>query len=253
MQDSTQPIFRIPDELLSMIFMELYDALPPDSYFRQYDDLLYGTTRSGRRPRPILPEPLVIASVCRHWRQIAIKTPSLWSRPPMRSPELLRVMLTRSRPSPLHVDMGWRVSTNVVEQVVAEFGRLTSLSCITRNEQHLQTILRALGTFPSPFLESVSIQSHYVRVLSPVLVVPEWNTKWCHNLKELTLKLEATIPFKQLTEMLESSPHLIHLQLRCPVSCPQDRAPFSVILLARLRVFDLDDAGSDIYMRLLLG
>ncbi|KAL0056476.1 hypothetical protein AAF712_016920, partial [Marasmius tenuissimus] len=97
--------------------------------------------RDTRQRRVFLPS--VMASVCRRWRQVAIRTTSLWCRLPMDCPELTHLALERSRPGPLQITIQrWEnVPMDVVDQVVAESSRWSSLTCdLRRDQQILETM-----------------------------------------------------------------------------------------------------------------
>ncbi|KAJ7587174.1 hypothetical protein C8J56DRAFT_1051474 [Mycena floridula] len=65
------PIRRLPPELLALIF----------SFFCTVDfwDCKPFVSKSNRMTGSLFREPFIIATVCNHWRSIALSTPSLWS------------------------------------------------------------------------------------------------------------------------------------------------------------------------------
>ncbi|KAJ7593680.1 hypothetical protein C8J56DRAFT_853406, partial [Mycena floridula] len=70
-QSSIAPIRRLPPELLALTFsffcnVDFWDCEP----FKSKRDRISGS---------LFREPFVIATVCSHWRNIAVSTPSLWS------------------------------------------------------------------------------------------------------------------------------------------------------------------------------
>lgn len=83
------PVLSLPPELTSLIFIQ---SLP---------------SASLPRPSP-LDSPLLVAQICRQWRDIAIGTPELWKSIALvdsHSPELLAVWLLRSARCPLTISL----------------------------------------------------------------------------------------------------------------------------------------------------
>ncbi|KAF8606168.1 hypothetical protein BDV93DRAFT_521019 [Ceratobasidium sp. AG-I] len=117
-------INRLPPEILSRIFVTLVRASQYAVFVhdRRYDEINY---------------PVQLSSICVHWRQVAISTPTLWS-----SIELLRS--SDSFYDPQYLDMFYERSANAPLSVrLGKFGHEYNLDAV--NEQ-LASLLRLYAT-----------------------------------------------------------------------------------------------------------
>ncbi|KAJ8508565.1 hypothetical protein ONZ45_g9175 [Pleurotus djamor] len=96
MQSSASPIAKLPEEILSLIFilaaprLELDDAvLPRDYEYPILDDIM-----RLKRSFPL---------VCKYWRRVARSTPNLWSTILASEPTHASKMIALSQSAPLHV------------------------------------------------------------------------------------------------------------------------------------------------------
>ncbi|KDQ07290.1 hypothetical protein BOTBODRAFT_38907 [Botryobasidium botryosum FD-172 SS1] len=79
--------YRLPNEVLSLIFQ-------------------FTERSSGNPLRPLRQRtPLNVAAVSRLWREVALNTPSLWTRIDVMAPGLTRIFLDRSKEAPLHLEV----------------------------------------------------------------------------------------------------------------------------------------------------
>ncbi|KAJ7587185.1 hypothetical protein C8J56DRAFT_92729 [Mycena floridula] len=69
-QSFIAPIHRLPPELLALIFSFFCTIDFWDDPFERMSDCISGS---------LFREPFIIATVCSHWRSIAVSTPSLWA------------------------------------------------------------------------------------------------------------------------------------------------------------------------------
>jgi hypothetical protein len=138
-------IFRLPPEIMDLIFSYLY--LAPG---------LKSCDRLGW---------LNIAHVCHHWRDIALNQPRFWSCIDITSLTLAGAneMLVRSKNAPLHLVANFyryyrdheRLDA-VREQLKAHISHLQSLNIYSHPLPLSQTLVRLTGS-PAPALESLSL------------------------------------------------------------------------------------------------
>ncbi|KAJ7626980.1 hypothetical protein FB45DRAFT_920432 [Roridomyces roridus] len=102
--DVVYPVLELPDEITSEIFVRYVGEAPNEVFLPYSDDY----------PPPI-PSPVVLASVCSLWRNVALSTPSLWTyfyhcpsqrpspRPIMHLIDAMEKWLSRTGQLPLHL------------------------------------------------------------------------------------------------------------------------------------------------------
>ncbi|KAL0568195.1 hypothetical protein V5O48_013802, partial [Marasmius crinis-equi] len=243
--NSVQPIHRLPDEILGAIFIELCGFPFFTRSFR---------SQTVETPLAAL---LVVTRVCHHWRNVAINCYTLWSRPALYCPKWTRLMLERSRSSPLHITVASNQSSASLELVLGQFSRLKSLSChlAIGDQPLLSEILRRLGATPTPSLTSVFIR---YTAPPPLETIADWSKPslgWCYNLRRLTLVIHALIDAAHLEALLSSSSSLEYLSLACQVIPPSTGTLSPDILLSRLETFEmnLDPRGGNASIRYVLG
>ncbi|KAJ3486034.1 hypothetical protein NLI96_g4528 [Meripilus lineatus] len=85
-RNSFQAILRVPPQILSQISLEYVKAI-----------------RAGSRYKPRTNPWIKIAHICHHWREVALRTPSLWASFDMSSLQLVQELLSRSKATPISV------------------------------------------------------------------------------------------------------------------------------------------------------
>lgn len=159
----SQSIDTLPAELLSTVFLHL---------------------RQVRRYRQLLPFQVTISHVCRHWRQVAISTPQLWSSITLfskRSLPCLEEWLRRSGAAPLDVrldlydaeyreklDITW--ITETLTRIASCAHRFQSLFVFTYREVNTYHVLQLFEHVEAPLLERLRIhigRREHLRELRP--------------------------------------------------------------------------------------
>ncbi|KZP02149.1 hypothetical protein FIBSPDRAFT_1056048 [Athelia psychrophila] len=152
------PIFRIPDEVLAMIFKE------------------------GRRPRKHGHRfGVVLSHVSHRWRNVATTTPKLWTYLRLReqphdeneSPELLRELtrarafLSRSRfcPVDIYIEGFEGVSPEFIQLIGEHVGHCRELCTREVGGDCLDQLLECFSSNPIPLLTSIDLSSNYVMEL----------------------------------------------------------------------------------------
>jgi len=154
--------------------------------------------------------PLRFHLVCRHWYNVALSIPSLWSHIYTRD---LCPPLTMDRcPPPVPLHLNTVISQTASEGLDAHWDRFVSVHMVLRQHiyirGHLFEVMR-LG--PAPLLESLSIQNLVI------LNHEDWPHPWLRlkryrNLKRLTLDC-SHLPPRELEE-IPSLTNLTHLFLQ---------------------------------------
>ncbi|KDQ61414.1 hypothetical protein JAAARDRAFT_190188 [Jaapia argillacea MUCL 33604] len=224
------PISCLPPELLAKIFIE----------YAMCTDMAAEPAMSFR------PEVWWIATthVCRHWREVGLGTPRLWSRPPFKKPKWAKEMLIRSKSAPLQVNatIGNMEHLRAVESALKHMSRIQVLSIAgPRSELGKLTL-----SSPAPLLESLSLnnwtehdrysiptnafnlETPSLRKLELRKCSPNWSSPMYEGLS--TLKVEAipksarpTLP--RLLQILACMPQLESLSLlECLPSHPPSQS-----------------------------
>ncbi|KAG2135852.1 hypothetical protein DEU56DRAFT_981032 [Suillus clintonianus] len=130
------PIPRLPSEILAMVF-EHYEEE------KRFD----GSASDG------VPACLKVTHVCRHWREIALGCPALWTFICSFSPRWLGIMLERSMNAPLIVTFKSPVPLQkCLEPILSHLSRIKVLQ-IPLLESDFEPIIRLLSSQPAPLLE----------------------------------------------------------------------------------------------------
>ncbi|TFK60891.1 hypothetical protein BDN72DRAFT_850182 [Pluteus cervinus] len=135
------PIHRLPPEVLTRVFFFVQSAQTIVPYY-------------GNRAAISLSW-VAVTRVSRHWREVAIRSPSLWSHISSNYPKcVVQEWLQRSKAAPLSVDLR-HSSPEEAQLVAASLSRIRELklelnfSCWNRLSPNLSS--------PAPFLESLTI------------------------------------------------------------------------------------------------
>ncbi|KDQ16784.1 hypothetical protein BOTBODRAFT_144507 [Botryobasidium botryosum FD-172 SS1] len=248
-----RPIHRLPDEILSSIFL-----------FSNCSDY-------AQHVRDVLK----LSSVCRHWREVALECPRLWTRlqPLPWTERFFDLFLERSKQAPLDVELtGYATSTESNFHMYFQHFVLPQAhrwrTCLFRSVD--ATKLAPFALNPTPLLEALTVEYTNARgtVYSPrsplaptytprlsILVIAGAFFPFTHpiytNLTELALsfiRLPKTESPEGLLRALEASPLLERLRLgHCVFSCPIppdsiDPSAF-LVQLPRLRFFEIGPAA----------
>jgi hypothetical protein len=163
MDEPHPPINALPPEILSAIFLPL---------------------REIRRYKQLLPFQVHLSHVCRHWRQIAISTPQLWSSITLfstKSQPCVEEWLARSGSVPLDVrldlfDADYRGEVtahwlqNHLAHIVLNVHRFQNLFLFTRLEVNVYHVLQLLHQVEAPLLKRLSVlvgRHQQLRELTP--------------------------------------------------------------------------------------
>ncbi|KAF5318004.1 hypothetical protein D9619_012270 [Psilocybe cf. subviscida] len=128
------PISKLPDELLSEIFLLLADLCPLKSWF-------------------------TINLICERWRNVAVGTCSLWSKPPTYHHDLTVLMLERSKGADLHIHLSNIDSNATTTAIMGQVERIQSLSVMQPTEL-LESFFDILRTSPHRAARLESIRIH---------------------------------------------------------------------------------------------
>ncbi|KAK7051255.1 hypothetical protein VNI00_004755 [Paramarasmius palmivorus] len=140
------PINRLPNELLSAIFMYQTGPFSPVLNLR-----VDGSTQIGW---------IALTHVCRHWRNVALDTPGLWTSPDFSHPALGLEMLKRSKEAPLTINYlpfltqkGWPV----VIQALTHISHIANLKLFEKPA--FLSVAIAILTQPAPELRKLHFAS----------------------------------------------------------------------------------------------
>ncbi|KAL0574587.1 hypothetical protein V5O48_007372 [Marasmius crinis-equi] len=245
------PISILPTELLGKIFT-----------FHVVQDLSEGwDERKSEHCKWIN-----ILHVCHHWRKIAHNTPSVWSSPDFRYPDLAREMITLSSQAALNLEMRLdrlHAETNKkrVEVLSAALQRLSRIDrlVLEQGRQHFESLLQHDLLQPAPVLRSLSfinrsasqvfLPSSFLGGEAPLLSelrldgchIP-WDSALLQNLVVLVMDIAdhpSPPTLEQVTTTLVRMPNLEILVLR---DCSPELGPegsHDIIQTRRLRYLEL--------------
>ncbi|TFK65157.1 hypothetical protein BDN72DRAFT_845865 [Pluteus cervinus] len=144
LQNSQLPIYRLPPELLTSIF-------------------LYARDLAGYRKRSR--SALILSGVSSHWREVALSNPAIWTFLDIAGEDVVDALLTRSRGAKLTIDL-WGDSPDDFIPILKELYRLESLTMfcpeIDIDEGDVMpddTLLRPHWSQPAPYLRKLSINN----------------------------------------------------------------------------------------------
>ncbi|KAH9848754.1 hypothetical protein C2E23DRAFT_842428 [Lenzites betulinus] len=226
------PVFRLPPEVLVLIF-KAGGRMPHD-----------GPVTESSIPRPF---PLVVASVSRQWREIAVNNPDLWTNVVIKHPRpygWIPLCLQRSCGQPIDITIDCRstslLTAPVVEAIMVRLmphvHRWRRFALMTSDPATVLTIGRQLADARAPELRHLQLSLsgssgnqevllHDIlqggaEALSSVrfdsLATP-WGSPPLINLTTLDLRwlwLRTRLQYDQFRDMLAASPRLRALILR---------------------------------------
>lgn len=230
-------------------------------------ELLVGIFLLVQASRP-LKEWHRITHVCRHWRDTAINTPILWTKPPTRNEHYTSLMLERSKIASLNILLDSQVSTSAVTSISGHIGRIQTLEMVLRTDQLTNTWDR-LGASSQVFsrLESLDIERPWWRHNTTNWTLPstiierttlihslhlkritfDWQILAALNLTSLQLtdvRLTEQVSSEKLLQTLRQMPRLHHLALNLvdllfPIDVPTMQ--FTIVPLLFLQSLDVSD------------
>ncbi|KII87415.1 hypothetical protein PLICRDRAFT_43053 [Plicaturopsis crispa FD-325 SS-3] len=207
-------ISRLPPEILSMIFIAMVCAYLPDP--------------TGW---------IEATNICRHWRDVALDCPMLWTRIIPGTPLWTGVLLRRSRNAPLTIESTYDVYSSFnrdnvrqsTEMALAHIPRVVSLR-LTASAEDLTHILVDFAT-PAPAMRSLALEddgygaryplpdtfcaglSSALRQLDLKQCVIPCDSPLLNNLTRLKLDCTSST-VSQMLIMLQRAPFLETLELR---------------------------------------
>ncbi|KAJ3540376.1 hypothetical protein NMY22_g4322 [Coprinellus aureogranulatus] len=135
------PVNRLPHEILSTIF-EIVKALWEQGYFKRR--LFW----------------MRLSFVCRHWREIALETTSLWTNVDFANPAIGELMLSRSKKALLEVSFKTLPSPQsevLLRKTLSQTQRLRSIDVLLRHESSSEVLWVAIG--PAPYLQTLAARN----------------------------------------------------------------------------------------------
>ncbi|KAG2343993.1 hypothetical protein BDR05DRAFT_209432 [Suillus weaverae] len=131
--------------------LALISGLPPEilaTVFRHFVEEWQNHPAKGA------PTCVVFTHVCRHWRQVALKSPTLWTYIIYTPPRWLGVMLERSKSASLFVVYDVAVSLrDCLEQILSQLPRIRVLRLRTINTPDIDRTIHLLSSQPAPLLQ----------------------------------------------------------------------------------------------------
>ncbi|KAF5325340.1 hypothetical protein D9619_010086 [Psilocybe cf. subviscida] len=211
-----------------------------------------------------------ITHVCQRWRDTAVSTPILWTKPPTRHHNYTILMLERSKTANLNIFLESQISTATLSSILSHIGRVHTLkmSLTTRAlidvcgrliaSGHMLSHLEGLDikhssqwhstTVDWTFLSILIRQSSSLRSIRLSLVTFDWQMLAPSNLASLHLiqiGLVEKISGKTLLDTLGKMPCLQHLALDLDDLLLPQNPPYTgevdKIALLHLRSLDIID------------
>lgn len=148
-------ISRLPPELLACIFKILSLSNPPNSHHSGY----HTSSKLGWIP---------VSHVCRHWREVALHSPDLWSDIAFNiGPFWTQAMLERSKSAPISISSSYSRQPGY-----AQFDpRRINQSIISRHLHHIQSI-DLNGMADSDLIPFVELLNQPIPMLQEVRLLP---------------------------------------------------------------------------------
>lgn len=153
-QNNSKPVYRLPTEILVLIFKH---ALPcPDLFHRVIDTNTL----------------LSVSRVSKSWREVSINTPTLWTRIDVLNARLMRVFISRSRTAPLNIALLPPISmlpaTRATRAMTQRHSALTQHDAFARFMGDLKPQMHRLGSLWLDGLPQRMLDQ-YLDTLAPLL------------------------------------------------------------------------------------
>lgn len=225
---------NLPDEILVNVFWALALVLRPGSL----GTLPYTRTSDSW---------LVVAEVCRRWRNIALWTPKLYSFIHARNPAITRTFLRRSGSIlvDIYMDSNAHVHGNVIE-IKPYFSRVRELQ-IQGRYKSMQTLVSQLRRLPAPMLESLHLEqttNRRILTLHESIIIPEIFDGPTPALRRLSLT-HVSIPW---TSPIYAGLTDLHMLLQHPYTSPSIDTFLQVLEnCPLLETLTLVQAGPSVY------
>ncbi|KAI0270560.1 hypothetical protein BC834DRAFT_931251 [Gloeopeniophorella convolvens] len=149
------PIAKLPVEILLLIF-KLHATLDPPSYYR-----LSGSGPIGmHKPPPPVLGWFVDLHVSRHWRQVALSHPLLWTRVPLcLGKEWANQVVSLSGSSPLIVCDDLRRTSRPSYDILPAILHRSKRLLISGTQEQMRSVVDHLSS-PAPILEKLALMVH---------------------------------------------------------------------------------------------
>ena len=148
MANMFSPINRIPNELLVMIFKDVQGPLVEQASLGWTERFNSTSTKSYNETRRVV----VLSHVCRHWRQTALRAPTLWARVDSRSLDRLETFMERARSVPMTLSLRSNTYEKLATLLDATSGKRLRRVDITLDD-FAEPIIAPLATWNIPDLE----------------------------------------------------------------------------------------------------
>ncbi|KAF5333284.1 hypothetical protein D9611_002792 [Ephemerocybe angulata] len=137
---------RLPPEILARIFIDLA-SMGLSAWY---------TLAANKKPRKVSVSWLRVTFVCRHWRSVALQSPSLWSNLVFSNANLAEAMLTRSKGAPLTIWYNGMKDkpSSVLTTALSSVDRLRSVKFSLDKDSYIQPALLAWAQKTGPTLTS---------------------------------------------------------------------------------------------------
>ncbi|KIK44281.1 hypothetical protein CY34DRAFT_802889 [Suillus luteus UH-Slu-Lm8-n1] len=238
------PIFRLPTEILVMVFKNVEE-----------DHRLDESAHSD------VPACVVVSRVCKYWRSVAYACPALWTHIRSTNPHLVAIMLEKSRNFPLVVMYKTPAPPrHCLKPILSHLPRIESLK-FRALEIHANDIIQWLSSQPAPLLEtfefstpivtqnsadvditpisSVIFQGQAPRLRSVHLtVVPiDWTADIFSGIRSLSIMEPGPeyLTLSQFLSALTRMPALEHLSLERILFLDEGTMPYSTVSLPQLK------------------
>ncbi|KAF5325383.1 hypothetical protein D9619_010059 [Psilocybe cf. subviscida] len=190
-------ISKLPEDVLGEIFTILANSCPLKSWFR-------------------------INLVCRHWRETALATVALWTKPPTHHHDLTLLMLERSKMADLHINIGPKTSPTTLTALLSNIGRFHTLYMVEHADfVHAMGVLKSLRRQISRLQQlEIYFLDGFLRETSSASSIAlrqfDWEVLPLPNLTHLSLQailLPSPISVQYLLQTLHDMPNLKSLKL----------------------------------------
>lgn len=148
--------------------------------------------------------PVIIASVCRHWRDAVLSTPEAWANVfphyPCLPPAYISTFIKRSEPTLLHVKLRWPESLSNDDGHVCDY---TKVEILLENAHRLRCLsvddhwIERISTFVFPNLTHLTITNAYTNILGSRLdmsIFPQLIYVDASNSSHCLLAIQPEIP-----------------------------------------------------------